>query len=89
MEKEHVMGLLETGEIKPDDSHFLRCKDDQELLLFGEPTVDTKKKKGSKDLWPADAQIWVITKVTILFVIEILKYITIILYLLLLLFCLL
>ena len=63
-EKEHVMGQLETGEIRTEDSHFLRCKEEPALMIFGEAVVDIKKNKGAKDIWPAEAQIWVVTKVT-------------------------
>ena len=39
-------------------------QDDPKLVLYGEVVVDTKKKRGSKDVWPSEAQSWVISKVT-------------------------
>ena len=35
-----------------------------DLLLFPDITVDIKKPKGHKDLWPKEAQSWVISKVS-------------------------
>ncbi|ELU06637.1 hypothetical protein CAPTEDRAFT_220130 [Capitella teleta] len=62
VEREHIQGLLETSEIHPQNTSFLSAKDNVNLLLYAEVVVDTKKKRGNKDLWPADAQSWVISK---------------------------
>lgn len=33
------------------------------MVLYAEPIVDTKKKRGSKEIWPSDSQQWFLTKV--------------------------
>ena len=38
-------------------------KDRDDWLIFPDVVVDNKKKKGSKDIWPSEAQNWVISKV--------------------------
>ncbi|XP_074660217.1 doublecortin domain-containing protein 1-like isoform X2 [Tubulanus polymorphus] len=60
-EAEQVSSLMALNEIDVN-SHFLQCKDDPELLLYPELSVGSKKRRGAKELWPSEAQIWVITK---------------------------
>ena len=38
-------------------------KDRDDWLIFPDVVVDNKKKKGGKDIWPSEAQNWVISKV--------------------------
>ena len=64
LEKESVMGTLETSEIGADNS-YLWSKDNKKLLLFPELVVDNKKAKGSKDAWPNESQVWIISKVSL------------------------
>ena len=39
-------------------------QDRDDWLVFPDVIIDTKKKKGNKDIWPSEAQNWVISKVT-------------------------
>jgi len=42
---------------------FLQHREKKNLVLYPEVVMEIKKKKGAKDIWPADAQEWTITQV--------------------------
>ena len=60
--KDILLGQIATSEISSQMS-FMRCKEEPQLLLYPEVNMDTKKSKGSKEMWPAEAQSMVISKV--------------------------
>ena len=45
-------------------SCFLQFKENRNLVLYPELRVEKKVKKGQKNLWPADAQEWIVAKVS-------------------------
>ncbi|XP_031565530.1 doublecortin domain-containing protein 1-like isoform X2 [Actinia tenebrosa] len=46
---------------------FLQYREKKNLVLYPEVTIEVKKKKGAKDIWPPDAQEWAITQGGIIF----------------------
>ena len=44
---------------------FLQFKKDESLVLYPELSVEKKRKKGDKGIWPLDAHQWLINKVQI------------------------
>ncbi|XP_071830359.1 doublecortin domain-containing protein 1-like [Apostichopus japonicus] len=44
------------------DNHFLYFKDDPSKVLYSELSVQTKRKIGDREVWPRQAQSWVINK---------------------------
>ena len=66
MEKEAAMASLDNAEIGVEHS-FLWCKDQRSLLLYPEVTMDNKQQKGGKEQFPIEAQTWMITKVSKIF----------------------
>ena len=47
-----------------ENSCFLQFKDNRNLVLYPEVTMGKKLKKGQKELWPPDAQEWIIAQVS-------------------------
>ncbi|XP_048584983.1 doublecortin domain-containing protein 1 [Nematostella vectensis] len=45
-----------------EGGYFLQSRERKNLVLYPEVSLEVKKKKGSKEVWPSDAQIWVITQ---------------------------
>ncbi|XP_064634273.1 doublecortin domain-containing protein 1-like isoform X2 [Lineus longissimus] len=60
-DQELIASMIEQSEIGLTND-FLASKDDSDFVLFPELSVATKKPKGHTSVWPADAQIWVISK---------------------------
>ncbi|EDO37720.1 predicted protein [Nematostella vectensis] len=45
-----------------EGGYFLQSRERKNLVLYPEVSLEVKKKKGSKEVWPSDAQMWVITQ---------------------------
>ncbi len=43
-----------------------KLQENSDLLLYPEVTAMTKKKKTSGDIWPSEAQVWIISKVRLI-----------------------
>ncbi|XP_077995160.1 doublecortin domain-containing protein 1-like isoform X2 [Glandiceps talaboti] len=59
--RENVLSNLKAQELDAR-GHFLQHKDDPNLVLYPEVSVEEKKKWNDKDLWPHHGQTWIINK---------------------------
>ncbi|XP_070543245.1 doublecortin domain-containing protein 1-like isoform X3 [Ptychodera flava] len=59
--RETVISNLKSQELDTK-SHFLQNKDDPNLVLYPQISVEEKKKWNDKDLWPHHSQTWIINK---------------------------
>ncbi|KAF6020846.1 hypothetical protein EB796_020834 [Bugula neritina] len=53
--------ILESKELDIN-SHWLVHKEKRDMVLYPSLIVSDRKKKGANDLWPAEAQLWVLNK---------------------------
>ncbi|KAL5006633.1 hypothetical protein ScPMuIL_015439 [Solemya velum] len=60
-EKDRIDTLMKISEIDPQGT-FLQMTDDKKVVLYPEVAVSTKLKKGHKELWPSECQVWIISK---------------------------